>query len=49
MPNIVENGEELPVIEDEIEPPTTKTTRLELPETLNYEEIDRFILALEDP
>jgi hypothetical protein len=31
------------------EPSTTKTIMLELPETLNYEEIDRFILALEDP
>lgn len=49
MPNTVENGEELSVIEDEMEPLTTKTTRLELLETLNYEEIDRFILALEDP
>jgi integrase/recombinase XerD len=48
MPNNLENEAELPGIEPDIEPSEAKTTRLELPEILTYEEIDRFLLALED-
>jgi integrase len=48
MPNNLENGAELPDIEVESEASTGKMTRLELPEILTYDEIDRFLLALED-
>jgi integrase/recombinase XerD len=48
MPNINEIGLETTEIEADIEPSPGKMTRLELPEILTYDEIDRFLLALED-
>lgn len=48
MPNEAVNGSGMPDSEAEIEPSPTKTTRLELPEILTYDEIDRFLLVLED-
>jgi integrase/recombinase XerD len=48
MPNDLENVAEMPQSEADIEPSEAKTTRLELPEILTYDEIDRFLLTLED-
>jgi len=48
MTNTIENGAETPDIEGEIEPSTGKATRLELPKILTYDEIDRFLLAIDD-
>ena len=48
LTNEAENGAETPDIEDEIEGSKGKTTKLELPKVLTYDEIDRFLLAIED-
>jgi integrase len=48
MPNDLENGAELIDSEDEIESSKGKMTRLELPKILCYDEIDRFLLSIDD-
>lgn len=48
VPNEVVNGAELPDNEGEIEPDMGKTKRLELPKVLTCDDIDKFLLVLED-
>jgi integrase len=48
MPNQAENGLEMTDNGDETEGVKGKATKFELPKILTYEEIDRFLLAIDD-